>query len=506
MFFTSNDFALFGDNYVNEALASGSIFKVSDTEFISAENLDKALSLFKVIKIRDIDGDMYLKRDIALSKKDAGELVIVGEEGVFVTSAYYQRELANGNIVICDRGNEILFKENAVVTTTGEVLCLRHAQKYYTQCEDCGKWYPKSLIKEFNGKHLCLTCLRQYAYYCDHCHTYHLVNEPSHQVNVGNGNMETWCDNCFTNDAAECSHCHTIVPRYRIHSNGMCNECYEAFAEPIHRYGYKPTPRFYGEGDPDSTLYYGVELETDNGSSYDFARALLAGCDIEDDHYEPVKEVYCKSDGSLSSNGCEVVCHPCTSAYHLSDNSFWNTVTYLADRHGMKSHDARNSYGELDCGLHIHVSRKPFLSKNVEDYEEKIAMAFEKFSSEWQKIARRGSSRYAQYYGATDKETLKSEMRYGDRYHAVNTKNKATVEIRIFRGTIKLSTIKATLWAVSNLCERILNGLDTNTVENFTDLFDMESAPDYVKDYFIKKRIIAEEVAVAAETAEAVAV
>lgn len=495
MFFTKEEFALFGENYITEALASHSIYSVSDTEYISAENVPKALASTKIVKVRDTEEEFYLKRDIAFAKKDEGELTIV--EDVFLTKDYYFRELDRGNIVECDRCHELLFKENAIVTETGETLCLRHARKYFKQCEDCGKWYPKSMFREIEGRTICLDCIIRIAYYCDHCREFHLNSVPSHQV-LNSGNYETWCDTCFNEDAAECAHCHTVVPRYRLDSrNHFCPTCVEAYAQPIHRYSYKPAPRFYGNGDMNSTLYFGMELETDNGNNEDFAKALLAGCDIEEEHFEPVKEVYCKADGSLSYQGCEVVTHPCTLDYHLSDNSFWNTVSRLASNYGMKSHDAMRS-GEHDCGLHIHVSRKPFEENNVEDYEEKIAVAFEKFRNEWQKVARRRNNHYAQFYGVNEKEALKREMRYSDRYHAVNTQNSSTVEIRIFRGTLNLNTLKATFWAVGNLCERILKGLDTNTVDNFLDLFDMSSAPDYVTAYFTKKKLLPE----ATETAE----
>lgn len=490
MFFTKEDFALFGDNYIEEALASNSIYSVSATEYISAENVDKALATLKIVKVKDVDdSEFYLKRDIALEMKNSDSLIIV--EGTFLTHAYYVSECNKGNIVECDRCHELMFKDNAVVTETGETLCLHHAKKYFKQCEECGKWYPKTMFREIEGRSLCLSCISRVAFYCDNCHQYHLNSEPSHQVHNGMNN-ETWCDTCFNENATECAHCHTFVPSFRINSRThFCPTCTEAFASPIHRYGYKPVTRFYGDKDTETTLYFGMELETDNGNNEDFARALLTGCDIEDEHYEPVKEVYCKADGSLTYQGCEVVCHPCTLEYHLSDNSFWNTVTRLAGNYGMKSHDALRS-GEHDCGLHIHVSRRPFETNNIEDYEEKIAVAFEKFKDEWQKIARRKNNHYARFFGENEKEALKREMRYSDRYHAVNIQNSSTVEIRIFRGTLNLDTLKATFWAVGNMCERILNGMDTNTVENFLDLFDMASAPDYVTAYFTKKKLIPE--------------
>src|SRR5690606_18501549 len=71
------------------------------------------------------------------------------------------------------------------------------------------------------------------------------------------------------------------------------------------------------------------------------------------------KEIYCKEDAS--TDGFEIVTHPCTVDY-LLNNFDWKGLTSYLLSEGYVSHSTR--YG-VSCGLHIHVSRKYF----GEDYE-----------------------------------------------------------------------------------------------------------------------------------------
>ena len=477
MFFTKNDVALLGSEYIANGLADGSIFYVGDDTYISAENLERAMNTLKIVLVRDVnDTKKYLKRDIALAQKEKGDLMIV--QGVFVTAAYFQDAVANYKILRCETCGEFLFADTAIHTESGKTLCRRCAERSYAQCEDCGKWYPKSLVVTVGGHKKCLSCLSSVAFQCPHCGQWHMNTEATHEVFV-NGNSEIWCDSCFTEHAATCSDCGRSVPRSEIHSDGRCNSCYQNYyRDAIMSYGYRPTPRFFGSGqEGDNGLFYGVELETDtrdsSGRNQEFARKLRS-----------VSEVYCKHDGSLI-NGAEVVTHPCTLNYHLN-GGFWEKVNAAAIETEMRSHDINT------CGLHIHISRLPFINHGVENYDAKIALAFEKFWADWITFSRRKGGtveRWAARYGVTTIEGLRPELDrcvrigHGARYHSVNVTNANTVEIRIFRGTLKVDSIKATIWAVANISERILAGWTPESAESFRDLFDMENAPEFFTQY-----------------------
>jgi hypothetical protein len=202
----------------------------------------------------------------------------------------------------------------------------------------------------------------------------------------------------------------------------------------------------------------GVELEVDNGGgSTDDAQEIL---NIMNDYKE---HVYIKSDGSLHS-GFEIVSHPATMEYHLNDIP-WNDTMKKLVKLGYKSHDAGT------CGLHVHLSRKAFgTSEDEQDFNILKLIYF--FEVNWEKMlkfSRRTESqvrRWAARYGiAKDDVTsenvvnlitdIKRESDY-ERYHVVNLQNYYTIEIRLFRGTLKYSTFVATLQLLQYLYDTVL--------------------------------------------------
>ena len=65
-------------------------------------------------------------------------------------------------------------------------------------------------------------------------------------------------------------------------------------------------------------------------------------------------------------------------------------------------------------------------------------------------------NRWAARYGyeKTGREILdKAKKGYGGRYVSVNLENNATIEFRIFRGTLKYNTLIATLQMVNRICD-----------------------------------------------------
>lgn len=481
MFFTKEEVALFGEDYITAGIEAGAIYPVSDTEFINAENLEYAINHLKIVEVRDVDEKLfYLKRDLALSKKEKNELMIV--QGTFVTAAYFGAAMSNGKIIQCDTCGELLFKDKAVYTETGLHLCTRCANRSFAQCEDCGKWFPKSLIISIDGHKRCLSCNGNIAYQCPHCHEWHLRTEPTHEVYV-RGTLQVWCDSCYTNDTAVCSDCGHPVPRSELIS-GRCSRCAELYNAPaIRDYFYKPRGLFFSDTTPEGSeahenrFYYGVELETTKGQNQDFARALRSR-----------KEIYCKRDGSIGSNGAEVVTHPCTIDYHLT-SGIWETVHDKAVEFEMRSHDTNC------CGFHIHISREPFVTARIPHYDAEIALAIEKFKPDWETFARRTSEYYFKYFNCTTKEGLIRALHGADRYHSVNVNNSATVELRIFKGTLRVDTIKATLWAVDHICNRILNGWSAEEADSFLDMFDMDNAPAFFKEYLVTRGLLEAETA-----------
>ena len=212
----------------------------------------------------------------------------------------------------------------------------------------------------------------------------------------------------------------------------------------IHRYDYKPEAIFYGNG----LRHFGVELEIDGaGQSREHAQQILAAANREAEH------LYVKTDGSLD-DGLELVSHPMTLDYHLSTMP-WANVLEKSRALDYTSHKAGT------CGLHVHISRKAF---GITEEEQEAAIArlvyfVEHFWSEVLRFSRRTQSqadRWAARYGVklTPQDTKKHlKDTHMGRYMAINLTNYHTVEVSIFRGTLKLNTFLSTLQFVNHLCD-----------------------------------------------------
>lgn len=236
----------------------------------------------------------------------------------------------------------------------------------------------------------------------------------------------------------------------------------------IHNYSYKPEPEIGYKNDRESRehLTFGVELECEPRRS----GAPKMDADELSDRIDEIAgdRVYCKSDCSLS-HGLEIVTHPGTLAHHMYV-MHWRQIQRTCEKAGFRSHDTENS------GLHVHVGRAQLGSTDAERDEtiRKVQVLFVMYTAELTRFSRRARSRLDQWapfrsFGtspesirATDGDALAlwagsavptHAYDHEDRYTAVNVLNRATVEIRIFRGTLKRDTLIAAIQLVSNICE-----------------------------------------------------
>lgn len=238
----------------------------------------------------------------------------------------------------------------------------------------------------------------------------------------------------------------------------------------IHNYSYKPEPEIGYKNDRESRehLTFGVELEceprNDGGNVRMDAYALSDRIDEI-----PGSRTYCKSDGSLS-NGVEIVSHPGTLAHHMYV-MHWRQIQRTCEKAGFRSHDAANS------GLHVHVGRAQLGSTDAErdDVTRRVQVLFALYAAELTRFSRRRRSCLEQWAPIDSLGVTPDDIRHvrsgaqlarwatarvpayrsnhNDRYTAVNVTNSATVEIRIFRGTLKRDTLIAAIQLVSNVFE-----------------------------------------------------
>lgn len=311
-------------------------------------------------------------------------------------------------------------------------------------CHCCGAKVPPGAGHEFAGEVLCDNCWEERTRVCDICGTRIWRDD-----DYGDSSI-ILCRDCFNRSYTNCCRCDELLRREDacyVDGEPYCSCCYEDYcaSAAIKDYYYKPVPIFYGKG----KRFLGVELEIDDGGEWnDNAASILAEANRRHEL------LYCKHDGSLN-DGFELVSHPMTLQYHMAEMP-WQDVLDKAQALGYRSHNANT------CGLHVHVNRDSFGDTETEQ-EAVIGRILYFFEKNWEELLRFSRrtplqlQQWAARYGYKDhpKEMLDHVKKgfVGKRYTCVNLQNKATIEFRIFRGTLKYNTFIATLQLVDRVCE-----------------------------------------------------
>ena len=316
-------------------------------------------------------------------------------------------------------------------------------------CDICGFEFPDDREREFDGQQLCPNCLNIHTLLCRECGQRFWRTD-----NAGTDELPL-CPSCYEEHYTTCHRCHRLVRENEAYYGTTdagerctyCERCFHIVDQDtrIHEYNYKPAPVFHGAG----PRFFGVELEIDEaGECTSSARTLLAIANRDGAH------AYCKHDGSLEE-GFEIVTHPMSLDYHLTQMP-WAEVCRKAVSLGYLSHQAGT------CGLHVHVSRAAFgdTPEKQDAVIARILYFFEKHWEELLKFSRRTPAqldRWAARYGYQEqpKDILEhaKDDRHASRYTCVNLSNADTIEFRIFRGTLRVNTILATLQLLDRICD-----------------------------------------------------
>jgi len=225
---------------------------------------------------------------------------------------------------------------------------------------------------------------------------------------------DTWCQSCTSDSAHWCDMCENYFTGYTYGaddtSDCMCERCYE-------------NNTTYCE-DCDATYVNGCEYNHDD----------------EADGLESENLAYLKSDGSLAC-GFEIVTHPLSHSYFMNDaGTLWDTITKLKSDYDMMA------WGTQTCGLHIHISRNGFSGGS---HQHRFLQLVYNNKDFYEVMAGRSSSHWAKFDDNVDPNTGQKSFKHkfdrhgSDRYSAVNTNNRNTLEMRIFRGSLNQNYIKA---------------------------------------------------------------
>lgn len=363
------------------------------------------------------------------------------------------------------------------------------------QCFKCRKDFEESLVTRWTNDPkpaFCATCYPSTSFQCTHCHKHRDIGEkapsavPSGDVceycyfmfhkecgicskamkasdGVEVGRDRFYCIPCSKDRYVLCYYCEVKVERESVWQKtdhgvvcGGCRRSYEQEMNPppISGHGFKPKNRFYGTSPSKLFLGYELEVEQKRGpvkrGLEHHAVALREA--ITDEKGRPI--VYIKHDGSLE-NGFEIVSHPMSTGWLRANHSKFDPIFELV-RDKFVSHDSGR------CGMHVHMSKAAFTGLHL----YKFIQFFQRERDFILRVSQRGTEQTAldQYarieyssgggfvVGPKTAKQVEAERRqrerqimnlakdkggHGSRYQAVNLTPAHTVEVRIFRGTLK---------------------------------------------------------------------
>ena len=231
-------------------------------------------------------------------------------------------------------------------------------------------------------------------------------------------------------------------------------------------------------------LYFGTETEVENKRNTISNNEMAKMIRKELRHLDLVFE----TDGSLH-NGFEIITQPMTMAYIKEHKQDFEKMFKMLSTNGFASHDTST------CGLHVHFSRNYF-ADNEDKYLQKLTLFFETFKSELQTFSRRTSFNWCSFISdntSIDKRYLKSSVILKDyaKDHtghsvAINLQNTNTIEIRIFKGTLRFETYMASVELVNNLVMSVKNKKTRKiSFDNVVNSYETDYIVDYCNDKHI---------------------
>jgi hypothetical protein len=308
-------------------------------------------------------------------------------------------------------------------------------------CERCDEGVRNDDTHTVDDCTWCEYCWENYSFNCHAC-----SNTYDQDGGYNYVDDSAYCDSCYQD---QCYYCDDCDESFTYDNRCACQRdddderpegrCCQAIQRGrfVHDYNCKPTPNF--KGSSKHNMYLGFELEVEfKSDTADVARHTAIALD---------GIAYLKHDGSIS-NGFEIVTHPhAHQTYRENSRILWDTIETLRSQHGARSWDTDT------CGLHIHLSREGFSSGA--HMHRFIAFVY-KNAPHMMKFAGR-KTRFARFndvytFDEYDRPVFSIKHKVGnpdqyssERYSAVNTQNKNTIELRFFRGTMKTSGVLSAL-------------------------------------------------------------
>lgn len=343
--------------------------------------------------------------------------------------------------------------ENGVYTV--ETVCEECLEKHFDKCEFCGEYHPREIMTETADGLVCEICLDSIYKKCEDCGEYYRANDMRYVAGYG-----YICEDCFNDNWYICNRCGEYIRNnetYFYDNEPYCEDCYDYVCDN-EDYEDERILSYHGNRG-DWTSYRTAEEENKNNLRY---IGFELEIEHEDDTYRNQRKAidkiqenincYLEHDGSLNDGGFEIVSQPQTYNYIMQNfNKYKDTFDTLI-KLGYISHNSRN------CGLHFHVTAP---KDKREDIVSRLWLILENYKDEFEKVSRRrGNFEWCHFLSNTSDARndmlegiykMKKVYKNGQRYLVINNSNSNTLEIRLFRGTLRAETFFADLQLVNNL-------------------------------------------------------
>lgn len=382
-----------------------------------------------------------------------------------------------------DCGNVIEEGDEHYTNGDGDTICEYCYDENYFTCDRCGEVVSRDYMNCMNnGDYICDNCYdSEGCFTCDRCgeHFY------------GDGNY------CEDDDNYYCDYCYDEVCDEYSDSDDYDDEGYRGIIKSYHNRDIPITFKYtqkdltndllFAKGfehTADNLLKMGMEIEVINKENK-ISNNEMAGMIREE--FEELELVF-EEDGSLG-NGFEIITQPMSMSYIREHEDDFKRICEMLVENGFTSHDGNK------CGQHIHFS-KSYFNDNYDKYVGKLQLFFERYKDEIYRFSRRTSTGWCSWISdnaSYNKEYFKSSKilcDYAKRNtgHGVNInlENSNTIEIRVFRGTLKFETLMSNFEFVNSLVH-IIREKTTRKI-NFDKVINYEGNK-YVQQYCLEKGI-----------------
>ncbi len=313
---------------------------------------------------------------------------------------------------LCDECEEYHLITDRYYTNDNNEICENCLSDNYFTCDECGAIFHNDNMIEFNNRRYCDSCIDEVSVICENCGA--RISTDGSYTAEGN----SYCRNCFDELFTTCDNCCEIIRRedsVYYEDDCLCESCYDKKgADLVHDYNYNPFSFRYHSLQPvrRNDLFFGVELEVICKGNYtETCQQIIDKIGEKEDF------AYLKHDGSLDSNGVEIVSHPFTLEY-LQEKRPYNNLKDCNIK----------SFKNSSTGLHVHINRRYLTELDIARLV--CFFSFDHLQYIINLVAQRDYNHYCQ---KLDRGKMPRHYRR-DRYYAVNITNANTVEIRVFKG------------------------------------------------------------------------